>query len=62
MLGWSCSTMSHLLPAALEALTIAGMVAEGKTILNDVYNIDRGYENIEDKFSRIGAVIKRVTE
>ena len=42
------------------ALTIAGMVAEGKTILNDIHNIDRGYEKLEEAFCSLGAEIKRV--
>ena len=41
------------------ALTIAGMIAEGKTILNDVHNIDRGYESLEEVFNSLGANIKR---
>lgn len=44
-----------------SALTIAGMIAEGTTILNDVKNIDRGYEKLEDAFNKLGANIKRVT-
>lgn len=42
------------------ALTIAGMVAEGKTIINDVHNIDRGYEALEEVFASLGADIKRI--
>ena len=42
------------------ALTIAGMAAEGETILNDVHNIDRGYENLEEVFCSLGAKIKRI--
>lgn len=42
------------------ALTIAGMVAEGKTILNDVHNIDRGYDNLDKAFGLLGADIKRI--
>ena len=42
------------------ALTIAGMTAEGKTILNNVHNIDRGYERLEEVFNSLGAKIKRI--
>lgn len=42
------------------ALTIAGMMAEGKTILHNVKNIDRGYENLEKVFNSLGANIKRI--
>ena len=44
------------------ALTIAGMIAEGKTTLNEVKNIDRGYERLEDAFNSLGAEIKRETK
>ena len=42
------------------ALTIAGLVAKGKTTLNDVKHIDRGYENLENALLKLGADIKRV--
>ncbi len=45
---------------ASASLVIAGLVAEGETRLNRIYHIDRGYERIEDKFSALGADIKRV--
>lgn len=41
------------------ALVIAGIVAEGKTILDNVYHIDRGYDHIEDKLKQLGAIIYR---
>ncbi len=44
------------------ALVIAGTVAEGKTEIYNLQHIDRGYENIEEKFRKIGAKIERVTE
>lgn len=42
------------------ALIIAGLVAKGVTEINEIYHIDRGYENIENKFMNLGARIKRV--
>jgi UDP-N-acetylglucosamine 1-carboxyvinyltransferase len=42
------------------ALILAGLVAEGKTEISDIYHIDRGYVNIEDKLCQLGAKIKRV--
>lgn len=42
------------------ALIIAGLAAEGVTVINDPVYIDRGYENIEGRLSKIGAVIERV--
>lgn len=42
------------------ALIIAGLVAKGKTIINNIYQIDRGYEKIEERLTGLGADIKRV--
>lgn len=42
------------------ALVLAGLVAEGKTEIDNVYQIDRGYENIEGKLRDVGAEIKRI--
>lgn len=44
------------------ALVIAGIVAKGTTEIFNLKHIDRGYENIEGKFLKLGADIKRVTE
>ena len=44
------------------ALIVAGIVANGTTEIYNLNHIDRGYENIEEKFKAIGANIKRVTE
>lgn len=44
------------------ALIIAGVAAKGETSLTNLIHIDRGYENIEEKFRKIGANIQRVTE
>ena len=44
------------------ALIIAGLVAKGKTIINNIYQIDRGYEKIEERLQGLGADIKRVKE
>jgi UDP-N-acetylglucosamine 1-carboxyvinyltransferase len=45
---------------ASSCLIIAGFMAEGKTIINRVYHLDRGYENIEDKLSNCNLKIKRI--
>ncbi|MBE59144.1 MAG: UDP-N-acetylglucosamine 1-carboxyvinyltransferase [Gammaproteobacteria bacterium] len=45
---------------ASASLVIAGLVAEGQTIVDRVYHIDRGYERIEEKLRRLGADIERV--
>jgi UDP-N-acetylglucosamine 1-carboxyvinyltransferase len=46
---------------ASAGLVLAGLVAGGKTLVDRVYHIDRGYENIEEKFGQLGARIRRVT-
>jgi len=45
---------------ASACLVLAGLVAEGNTLVDRVYHIDRGYENIEEKFGQLGAAIKRL--
>lgn len=45
---------------ASASLILAGLIAKGKTEVNRVYHLDRGYEAIEEKFSRLGAAIQRV--
>ncbi len=41
---------------------MAGIIAKGETQVYNIEHIDRGYENIEQKFRNLGANIKRVTE
>ncbi|MEE4354913.1 MAG: UDP-N-acetylglucosamine 1-carboxyvinyltransferase [Desulfococcaceae bacterium] len=45
---------------ASASLILAGLVAEGRTEVNRVYHLDRGYESMEKKFSALGARIQRV--
>jgi UDP-N-acetylglucosamine 1-carboxyvinyltransferase len=45
---------------ASAALVIAGLVAEGETVVDRIYHIDRGYECIEEKLQLLGGKIKRV--
>jgi UDP-N-acetylglucosamine 1-carboxyvinyltransferase len=47
---------------ASAGLILAGLVAEGETIVERIYHVDRGYERIEEKLSALGADIKRVSE
>lgn len=42
------------------ALIIAALVAKGKTVIQDIYQVDRGYEKIEERLKKLGADIKRV--
>ena len=46
---------------ASAGLVLAGLVAEGATIVDRIYHIDRGYERIEEKLEQLGARIKRLT-
>jgi UDP-N-acetylglucosamine 1-carboxyvinyltransferase len=45
---------------ASAALVLAGLVAEGTTIVHNLHYLDRGYENLEQKFCQLGAVMERV--
>jgi UDP-N-acetylglucosamine 1-carboxyvinyltransferase len=45
---------------ASASLVLAGLVARGTTTVERVYHLDRGYERIEEKLSRLGARIRRV--
>ena len=44
------------------ALVLAGLAAEGETIVNRVYHLDRGYEKLEEKLKAVGADIERIKE
>jgi UDP-N-acetylglucosamine 1-carboxyvinyltransferase len=46
---------------ASASLALAGVVAGSETVIDRIYHIDRGYEGIEEKLSRLGASIKRVS-
>jgi UDP-N-acetylglucosamine 1-carboxyvinyltransferase len=45
---------------ASASLVVAGLVARGVTTIDRIYHLDRGYERIEEKLSRLGARIRRV--
>jgi UDP-N-acetylglucosamine 1-carboxyvinyltransferase len=47
---------------ASASLVLAALVAEGETIIDRVYHIDRGYERIEEKLRGVGAQIRRIGE
>mgnify|MGYP001292766945 CR=1 FL=1 len=47
---------------ASAALVLAALVAKGKTTIHRVYHLDRGYERLESKLSKVGARIKRVKQ
>lgn len=46
---------------ASVSLILAGLAAEGETIVNRVYHLDRGYERVEDKLRAVGAKIERIS-
>ena len=53
---------AHVMATDLRAsasLVIAGLIAQGETVIDRIYHLDRGYENIEGKLSALGAQIKR---
>ncbi len=45
---------------ASASLVIAGLVARGETLIDRIYHLDRGYEHIEEKLSKLGALVRRV--
>ena len=47
---------------ASVSLVIAGLMAEGETVINRVYHLDRGFERIEEKLGRCGAQIERLSD
>ncbi len=47
---------------ASASLVLAGLVAEGETVVDRIYHIDRGYQNIEEKLAGLGAKIRRVPQ
>jgi UDP-N-acetylglucosamine 1-carboxyvinyltransferase len=44
---------------ASACLVLAGLIAEGETTVHRIYHLDRGYEHIEEKLSKVGARIRR---
>ena len=44
---------------ASASLILTGIVAQGETVVDRIYHVDRGYQRIEDKLSALGANIKR---
>lgn len=47
---------------ASASLVLAGLVAEGTTVVRDIYHLDRGYERLEEKLKSLGAEIKRISD
>jgi UDP-N-acetylglucosamine 1-carboxyvinyltransferase len=47
---------------ASAALVLAGLAAEGKTVIQGLHHLDRGYDNLEEKLRQLGARIQRVQD
>jgi len=47
---------------ASASLVLAGLIAEGRTDVERIYHIDRGYENLDGKLRQLGARIERIEE
>jgi len=47
---------------ASASLVLAGLIASGETIINDVFHLDRGYEKLEEKLTSLGARIERISK
>jgi UDP-N-acetylglucosamine 1-carboxyvinyltransferase len=47
---------------ASVSLVLAGLAAEGETVVSRVYHLDRGFDRLEEKLSKVGAEIARVSE
>ena len=63
--GVDCLKAAPVMASDLRAsasLIIAGLVAEGDTVVDRIYHIDRGYERIEEKLQQLGAKIRRKTQ
>ena len=45
---------------ASVSLILAALAAKGKSVINRIYHLDRGYEDIEKKLKNVGAKIKRI--
>ena len=46
---------------ASAALVLAGLAADGETLVKGLHHLDRGYENLEGKLRQLGAKVERVT-
>lgn len=63
-----CTGIEHLTAAPVMAtdlrasasLVLAGLIAEGETLVDRIYHIDRGYDHIEEKLAQLGATIRRI--
>jgi UDP-N-acetylglucosamine 1-carboxyvinyltransferase len=47
---------------ASAALVLAGLVADGETVVSRIYHLDRGYQDMEGKLNAVGAKVTRINE
>ena len=45
----------------MDSGSIAAIVSKGTSVINRIYHLDRGYENIENKLKKVGVKIKRIS-
>ena len=58
---YSAATIDQISPCLPTiAMNNTALVAEGETLIDRIYHIDRGYEHVEEKLQSLGAQIKRV--
>ncbi|ATN32971.1 UDP-N-acetylglucosamine 1-carboxyvinyltransferase [Rhizobium sp. ACO-34A] len=63
--GTSCLRGAPVMATDLRAsvsLVIAGLAAEGETMVSRVYHLDRGFERLEEKLTRCGAIVERISD
>ena len=58
---WGATVNSTDLRAS-ASLVIAGLIARGTTVVRDIYHLDRGYDRLEEKLKKLGAIIERLPE
>ena len=58
--NFACAELMATDLRASVSLILAALAAKGKSIINRIYHLDRGYENIEKKLKKVGARIKRL--
>ena len=58
---WGATVNSTDLRAS-ASLVLAGLIARGTTVVRDIYHLDRGYDKLEEKLKKLGAVIERLPE
>ena len=58
---WTSSDSKYTIILALILIPLGALNAKGKTTINRIYHLDRGYEKLEKKLRKVGAKIRRVS-